>query len=171
VTKTPRNIIDLYSLGQKLSVPCRPGIPAYRLKSKTRRKTYYHMPYSSESCLPAREGSSAATCPMAADLASLLRRALALPRVPWHRPRRPAWEGFGAAMCLTALDPASLLGRVLTLPCTPRLQTPPPWSGGLRRCHVFCGSLWAVDLKNKERLSWPTYAANLACFHGTPACF
>jgi hypothetical protein len=85
-----------------------------------------HVFRGSRSCLPFREGSGAATCPVAPDPASLFRRAPALPRVPRHRP-------------------------------------PPPCSGGLRCCHVSCGSLWAVDIKNKERLSWSTYAARLAC--------
>jgi hypothetical protein len=80
----------------------------------------------SRSCLPAQEGSGAATCPVAPDPASLLRRAPTLPRVLRHRP-------------------------------------PPPCSGGLRCCHVSYGSLWAVDIKNKERLSWSTYTARLAC--------
>jgi hypothetical protein len=83
-------------------VPCRPGIPAYRLESKT-RKTYCHMSYNVRSCLSAREGSGAATCP-------------------------------------TALNPASLLRRAPTLPHVPQLQILPPYSGGLRRCHVSCGS-------------------------------
>jgi hypothetical protein len=52
----------------------------------------------------------------------------------------PAWEGSGAAMCLTAPDPSSLLGKALALPHAPQLQTPPPCSGGIQRCHVPCGS-------------------------------
>jgi hypothetical protein len=96
-----------------------------------------------------------ATCPTAPDPASLPRRALALPHVPWlwtlppcsrglrcchmshgSGPRLPAWEGSGAATYRMALDPASLLERALVLPCAPRLRTWPPYSGGLRCCHV-----------------------------------
>jgi hypothetical protein len=117
-----------------LSVPYRQGTPTYRLESKT-RKTYYHMPYNTGSCLPAREGSSAATSLVAPNPASLLVRALTLPRVPRLRilhpysgglrrchvscssgSRLPTREGFGAATCPTALNPASLLGRAPALP-------------------------------------------------------
>jgi hypothetical protein len=117
-----------------LSVPYRQGTPAYRLESKT-SKTYCHMPYSAGSCLPAREGSSAATSHVAPNPASLLVRALTLPRVPWLWILHPysgglrrchlscnsgshltTREGFGAATCPTALNPASLLGRAPTLP-------------------------------------------------------
>jgi hypothetical protein len=40
------------------------------------------------------------------------------------------------AMCPVAPDLASLLGRAPTLPRVPWLQTPPPFSKGLRCCHV-----------------------------------
>jgi hypothetical protein len=132
-----------------LSVPCRLGTPAYRLESKT-RKTYCHMPYIIGSYNPAREGTNAATCPTALDLASLLGRAPVLPRVMrlWILPPYsgglwcchvsrssrsclPAQEGSSAAMSPTALDPASLLGRASVLPHVPRHWTPLPWSGGL----------------------------------------
>jgi hypothetical protein len=90
------------------SVPCRPGTPAYRLESKT-RKTYCHMPYSARSCLPAREGSSAAMCPTALGPASLLRRAPTLPHVPrlWILPpclgRLRRYHVFhGSGSCLLA---------------------------------------------------------------------
>jgi hypothetical protein len=41
-----------------------------------------HVSYGSGPCLLAEVGSNAATCPMATDLTSRLRRDLALPRVP-----------------------------------------------------------------------------------------
>jgi hypothetical protein len=89
------------------------------------------------------------TCPAAPDPASLLRRALALPRVSrfrtpppcsgglWcchvshgFRPRLPAREGSCAATCHTVPDPAFLLGRAPVLPCVTWLRTPPPCSEG-----------------------------------------
>jgi hypothetical protein len=42
--------------------------------------------------------------------------------------------------CLAAPDPASLSRQALALPRTPRLQTPPPCSGGFQSCHVSHGS-------------------------------
>jgi hypothetical protein len=82
-------------------------------------------------------------------------------------PHLPAREGISAAMCSMAPDLAYLLKRAPTLPHAPWLQTPPPCPGGLRRCHMSHRSLWAIDLKNKKMLSWPTYEARLACFQGT----
>jgi hypothetical protein len=136
------------------SVPCRPGTSAYRLNSKTRSKTHCHMHYSSGSRLPAREGSSAATCPATPDPASLLGRVPVLPRAPRlrtpppcsgglrcsHVPRSsgpclPAREGSGVATCPAAPDP-SLLRRAPALPRAPRLRIPRPCLGGLRRCHM-----------------------------------
>jgi hypothetical protein len=124
-----------------LSVPCKPGTPTYTLKSKTRNNTYCHMPRSSGPCLAAREGSSAATCSVASDPASMLGRVPVLSCVPWlwtlppcleglqrcHVPCGfgsclPAQEGSGAATCPATSDPASLLGRAPTLPCVPRLS-------------------------------------------------
>jgi hypothetical protein len=42
-----------------------------------------HMPHGSGLYLPSREGSGTATCLVASDLASLLKRAMTLPRVSW----------------------------------------------------------------------------------------
>jgi hypothetical protein len=67
-------------------------------------------------------------------------------------PCLPAGEGSGAAACHMAPDPASL-------------------PGGLRRCHTSSSSLWATRLKHKEKPCWHVYAARLACFQGTHACF
>jgi hypothetical protein len=44
---------------------------------------HYHMPCGFGPYLPAKMRSGAATCPVAPDLASLLRRDLALPHVLW----------------------------------------------------------------------------------------
>jgi hypothetical protein len=80
-----------------VSEPCRSGTPAYMLKSKIRNKTYCHMPRSFGPYLPAWEGSDAATCSAATDLASLLGRAPALPRAPRPQTRLLAREGSDAA--------------------------------------------------------------------------
>jgi hypothetical protein len=116
---------------------------------------YCHISRSSGPYPPAREGYGATTCFTALDPASLLGRALMLPRLPQlrtlpprsgglrcchvshgFRPYLPAQEGSDAAMCPTALDPASLLRRVPALSCVPRLRTQRPYSGGFQRCHV-----------------------------------
>jgi hypothetical protein len=79
-----------------------------------------------------------AMCLVALVPASLLERALALPRVPWLRtrpsyseglqcchvphgfgPRLSAQEGSGATTCPAAPDPASLHGRAQVLPHVP----------------------------------------------------
>jgi hypothetical protein len=91
-----------------------------------------------------------ATCSAAPDPASLLRRALMLPRAPrlwtpppclgglWcypvlhgFGPRLPAQKGSSAVTCPTAPNHAFLLRRALVLPHVTRLRTPPPCSGGL----------------------------------------
>jgi hypothetical protein len=117
-----------------LSVPCKLGTPTYKLQVKTRSGSCIHAPppNSTRPYLPAKVGSYVVTCPVAPDPTSLLGRALAFPRVSWLRtlPSR----------------------RALVPPCVPRHQTPPPCSGGLRRCHVSRSSLWAANLKNKESL-------------------
>jgi hypothetical protein len=72
----------------RTSPPCRDGLWCC------------HVSYGSGSCQLAQEGSGAATCLMALGLASLPRRALALPRVPWLWTLPPCGEGSSAAMCL-----------------------------------------------------------------------
>jgi hypothetical protein len=64
----------------------------------------HHVSYSSGSCLPAEVGSGAATCSAALEPASLVKRALAPPCVPWVR---TYWEGSSApcVMCLRILPP------------------------------------------------------------------
>jgi hypothetical protein len=99
------------------------------------------------------------TCPAAPDPASLLRRALALPRVSrlrtpppcsgglWcchvshgFRPRLPAREGSCAAMCHMAPDPASLLGGLRCCHVPHGSGSRLPVRRGLRCCHVSHGS-------------------------------
>jgi hypothetical protein len=143
--------------------------PHIGFKSRQRAghaSTRYHVSCNSGPHPPAEVGSGATTCLAALDLTSLPRWAPALPRVPWpwtlppcrgglqcchmfcsSRPLLPVKEGSGAAVCPTASDPASLLG-------------------GLRCCHAPRDTLWAVGLRYKERLSWPSYVARLTCFHG-----
>jgi hypothetical protein len=108
-----------------------------------------HVSHSSGSYLPARE---APTLPHVMWLWILPPYSRGLWRCHVSRGSRsylPTWEGSGAATCLTTPNPS-------------------PCSGGLRRCHVSRSSLWAKYLKNKERLSWPTYAARLTCFQRMP---
>jgi hypothetical protein len=108
-----------------LSVPCRPGTPAYKLQVKIRRRTCF----------------------------CALSRALRLRILPpcqgrlWRchvphgsRPHLPAREGSRAATCRTAPNPASLLGRALMLPHVSQLQTPSPYSRGLQCCYMSHGS-------------------------------
>jgi hypothetical protein len=76
-----------------------------------------HMSRSSELCLPVEEGSGVITCPVALDLASILRRAPVPPHVPQLRTRLPTNEGSGVVMCPIALDPTSLLRRAPVPPC------------------------------------------------------
>jgi hypothetical protein len=56
------------------------------------------------------------------------------------RPCLPASVGSGVAMCLTTPDPTSLLERAPVLPCVLQLWVSLLDRGGLRRCHVPCGS-------------------------------
>jgi hypothetical protein len=78
-------------------------------------------------------------------------------------------EGSGAITCPAALYPVSLLTRAPALSRVPWLRILPPCSGGLWRCHVSRISLCTADLKNKERVRWPTYAARLTCLQGMTA--
>jgi hypothetical protein len=54
----------------------------------------YHVPRSSRPCLPAREDSGAVMCPVDPDPASLLERALTLPRAPRLRTPPPCLRGL-----------------------------------------------------------------------------
>jgi hypothetical protein len=124
-----------------LSIPYRLGTPAYRLQVKTRSRMCCHVSSSSELRLPTEEGSSAAICPSALDLASLLMRALVLPHVLWLRtsppyrgelqcchvsnnsgPRLPAEEGFSITTHPTAPDLDSALRGAPVLVHVPRFS-------------------------------------------------
>jgi hypothetical protein len=97
-----------------------------------------HVPYGSKAHLAAEAGFGAATCPVAPNLAILLRWAPALPHVQWLRtsppyqgalqrcyasngfgPHLPAEVGSRAVACPMTPDPASWLGRVSVLPRVP----------------------------------------------------
>jgi hypothetical protein len=103
-------------------------------------------------CLCAEVGSGTSMCLVAPDLASLLRCAPALPRVPQLRTSLPCRGGLrrfhmshGSGLCLPEGESS---GATTSL----RL-------------------LQAVENRNKERLSCPRHAAKLACFQGTLACY
>jgi hypothetical protein len=131
-----------------------------------------------------------ATCPMAPDHASRLRLAPALPHALrlwtshpgsgqlWRchvsygsGPRLSAKVGSDVVMCPMALDLASWLRWALVLPSVLWLRTLPPGWGGLQRCHVSHGSMWAASLKNKEKPSGPACTARHACFQCMHASF
>jgi hypothetical protein len=107
----------------------------------------YHVSRGPRPCLPTEVGSGATTCPAAPYLTSLLRWAPTLPCVPQLRSSLPCRGGLrhfhlshGSGIFLPK-------GRAPMLPCVPRPQ-------------------WAVDHRNKERLSCPRHATRLACFRG-----
>jgi hypothetical protein len=111
-----------------------------------------HVSHGLGSCLPAREGSGAVTCPTALDPTSLLKRASVLPCVPWLWILPPYLGGFqcchvsrGSGSCLHAQEG---FGAV-TYPMVP---APALYSGGFRCCHTSHSSLWVAYLKNKEML-------------------
>jgi hypothetical protein len=62
-----------------------------------------HVSRGPSPCLLAEMSSSAATCPLALDLAFLPRWAPALPRVPWLRALSPQGESSSATTCPMAL--------------------------------------------------------------------
>jgi hypothetical protein len=95
-----------------------PSLPTYRLKSKTKSKTYYHMSPQLQTLPPCLGG---------------LRRCHVL---HGSGPRLLVWEGSGATTCPAALDHASLLRRAPMLPCAPWLWTLPPYLGGFQCCHM-----------------------------------
>jgi hypothetical protein len=86
-------------------------------------------------------------------------------------PRLPAEVGSGSATCPMAPDLASRLRWAPVLPHVLWLWTSPPSWGGLWRCHVSRGSLWAAGLKHKEKPSSPAYAAMHACSQSMHASF
>jgi hypothetical protein len=66
-----------------------------------------------------------------------VRRALASPRIPWHRAHHPAGKGSGVATCLTAPDPSPAREGSGVATC-PRHQD--HCLAGLWYRHVSCGS-------------------------------
>jgi hypothetical protein len=114
-------------------------VPSY-IVFKTRQGTVHattrcHVSHSYRPCLHVEEGSDVARCPVALDLASLMRRASALPRVLWlrtspscqgglwrghvsygFRPRLHVEEGSCATTRPAAPYPASPLRRAPVLP-------------------------------------------------------
>jgi hypothetical protein len=126
-----------------------------------------HVPRGFGPRLPAQESFGAAMCPMAPDSTSLLRGLWCCHVSRGSGPRLPAREGSNTVTCPAALDLASLFGRVLALPRVPWLRTPPPCSGGLRRCHMSRSSQRAMSLRNEERTSLHRHAAGLVCFQDT----
>jgi hypothetical protein len=112
--------------------------------------------------------SDAATCSSALDLASVLRWAPTLPRVPWLRALPHREESSSAATCSSALDLASLSRWASTLPHGPALASP---RGELRCCHVPYGPQRALDHGNKEGSSCPRHTAGLAYLQSTVACY
>jgi hypothetical protein len=95
-----------------------------------RASTHCHVCCSSGPCLPAEVGSGVATCLLAPDSGSLLRRAPVLPCVTWLWTPPLCLGGHwcynvshdsSATTCHMALDPASLLGRSPVLPRASRL--------------------------------------------------
>jgi hypothetical protein len=92
--------------------------------------TRHHVPYNTGHCLPVEVGSGAATCPVAPDLASLIRSASTSPRVSWFRTPSP-YKGGSDASCvlqLWILPPCREGLRSTTSPTTPDLASQPRWS-------------------------------------------
>jgi hypothetical protein len=120
-----------------------------------RASTRCHISCSFRPHLPAEVGSDATTCPMALDIASLLRWAPALSHVPRLRTLPPWWGELrcchvscgpgprllaevrsGATTCPSAQDLASFSRWAPVLPCVPQPRSSPPCWGELRCCHV-----------------------------------
>jgi hypothetical protein len=93
-----------------------------------------------------------ATCRVVPNPTSQPRWAPELPCVHLLRTSPPDKKGFDTATCTVAPDPRGGL-QCITCPMTP---DPVSLLGGLRRCHVSCGSLWATCLKHKKSLAGQT---------------
>jgi hypothetical protein len=84
--------------------PALPRVPwLWTLPPCSRGLQCCHVSHDSGSCLPIWEGSDAATCHVAPNPASMLRRASVLSHTPWYRPQLSTQEGSGAATCPTAI--------------------------------------------------------------------
>jgi hypothetical protein len=84
-----------------------------------------HVSNGSRPRLPAREGSSVVTCPVALDPTSPMGGLQHFHVSHRSGPHLSAREGSGVAMCPTALNPVFPLGRAPMPPHAPRLQTLP----------------------------------------------
>jgi hypothetical protein len=147
-----------------VSVPWRPVTP--HTSSKLRQEagcasTCCHISCSFGPHLPAEVGFDATTCPTTPDLASLLRWASALPRVPQLRTLPPWWGelrcchvSHGSGLCIPERG-APVLSRV------PQLGALPSWEGsfGASTCLTAPGGLWSTGIKE--------CLVTLVCFQGT----
>jgi hypothetical protein len=113
-----------------LSVPCRPGIPAYKLQVNTKSGACIHVACGTGPSLPANVGFEAAMCSVAPDPASLLGRAPVLPHASSSGPHLPTREGSGSATCPVALGLTFLLRRAPMPLCVLWLWVLPPWWEG-----------------------------------------
>jgi hypothetical protein len=155
-----------------LSVPCRPGTPAYMLQAKTKVKACAHgLPRATAAPEPAsllREGSDAATCPGLRTPPLRLGgfRRCHVPRC--FGPHLTIQEGSDAASRPSTPDPASPLRRAPALTRVLRLRTAPATEvgSGADTCPM---ALWAVGCKDKGRHSCNRHATRLACFQDMPA--
>jgi hypothetical protein len=91
---------------------------------------HHHVAHSSESHLPAWDGSGAATCSVALDPPPSTEGLLCCLMSHSFRPHLPAREGSNAVTCPVAPDP-------------------PPYLDELRCCHVSHGSQRAMSYGNK----------------------
>jgi hypothetical protein len=136
-----------------LSIPYRPGTPAYMLQDKIKSKVCVHsLPRATAAQEPSsllREGSGAAKCPRLQTPPLRLGgfRRCHMPK--GSGPRLTIQEGSGAAMRPSALSPASPLRRGPTLTCVHRLQTAPASEvgSGADTCPMALHRSWAVEIK------------------------
>jgi hypothetical protein len=137
-----------------MSIPCRPGIPAYMLQAKTKGKicihTMAHATTVSEPTSLLREGSDTATCPRLQTpplhLGGL--RHCYVPRGS-RPPPLTIQEGSSAAMCSSAPDPTSLLRRDPALTHVLWLRTTPTSVVGSSAdtCPMALHGPWAVEIE------------------------
>jgi hypothetical protein len=100
------------------------------------------------------------------DHTLLQRLALMLPRVLWSQTSSP----FGGELqrCHVSLSsrhrfPVEVGSGASMCPMAPGSTSP---MGEIRCCHIYHGPQQAMDHMNKEKLSYPSHAARLACFQG-----
>jgi hypothetical protein len=118
-----------------LSVPCRPGIPAYKFQDKIKvRHANHTLPRVINLSMnrTARGSSWAVTCPTAPAPAAQPGTAPGAPRVLWLQLPLPARGSSGAATCPAAPAPAAQPGAV-TCPTAPAPATQPGAAPGPSR--------------------------------------